>query len=877
MNWFGHLFSRRQLHGDLSAEMRAHLDEKIDTLVSSGMSREEATRAARREFGNVTLLEERSREVWQWPSLETFFADVRFAFRMLRKSPGFTAIAVLTLALGIGANTAIFSMVNALLLHPYPFPQLGRIVKIWEDRGVDAGYDSRYVAPADVDDLAKAGVFDSLSAYRFHSFSLGWQGNAEHVLGCAVSAQFFNVLREHPSLGREFTASETRPGLDAIVIVSHPFWERRFGGDPEIVGHTLQLDGRNYTIIGVMPAGFDYPVPVELWTPLALSPAEKSDRAELSLEAIGRLKAGVSESEARASLMQLSGQLAKAYPDSNSGRRATALGLRKELYMYTLPLFGLLQASALFVLLLAGANLANLLFARTIGRQREVAVRIALGASRRRLAQLFVCETTLLAAAAGAAAIAASFWSVRLLRISISPQWSKWVPGWDGIQVDANVLAAAVLVALLVGIVFGLAIVFYGGSVEPNRALKEGGPGPGTKGRSRLRSALVVIQVMLALVLLVCGGLAIQGFSRLANLYQGFQPASVLETEISLPDKSYTTDAGVASFYRDLLLSADAMPGVESAALVANPPASNIESDTSLFTIQGRATVARNETPSASLQTASPNYLRSLRIPLIAGRDFSAADTPATQQVAIISGGMARQFWPAGNAVGQRIKLGANDSKEAWLTIVGVVGDVPINWWDAPAAAVIYRPFAQSPQRSMFLTLRTAGNPTSYITAVRGAVRRIDAGIAITGMNTLVTEINDAIGIIRILGTLMGIFGFVALALSSIGLYGVLSESVAQRTREIGIRMALGGQPRAICMLVLRRAIWLTGIGLAIGVPLSLGISYAMAHAVFGLVSTSWTMLAGFAALLVVVALIAGYLPARRAMKVDPMAALRYE
>jgi putative ABC transport system permease protein len=810
--------------------------------------------------------------------MNTLVQDIRYGMRMLTKSPGFTAIAILTLALGIGANTTIFSMVNALLLHPYDFPRLDRLVKVWEDRGVDEGYDSRYIAPADADDLrASPGVFEGLTTYSFRSFSLGWQGDVQHVLGCSVSADFFDVLGARPAIGRTFARNEDQPGFDREVIVSHAFWERQFGGDPNVLGKTLQLDGRTYAVVGVMPAGFDYPVPVELWTPLALSPAARADRTGLSLEALGRLKDGVSVAQARAALGQMSQRLAEAYPRSNTGRRATALELREELYMYTVPLFGLLQAAAAFVLLLACANLANLLFARTIGRQRELAIRTALGASRRRLVQLFVCETTLLGAASGAAAIAASFWSVRVIRTSISPQWTKWVPGWNGIQVDRRVLGIAVLGAVLTGIAFGLAVVFHSGRAELNRTLKEGGARSTTKGKRRLRGALVVTQVMLSLVLLVCAGLAIQGFRRLADVYHAFQPASVLEAEINLPKQTYANDEQVKSFYREALRAASTMPGVQSAALIANPPASNIDSDETLFTIQGRATIARSETPSANLQVASPDYFRAMHTPLVAGRDFSDGDDSTAQRVAKISESMAKRFWPAGNAVGEGIKLGANDSTVPWMTVVGVAKDVRQNWWNPPAAAFIYLPFAQAPQRAMFLVMRTTASPATYASAVRGAIHRIDPQIALTGVNTLAGQVSDSIGIVRIMGTLMGVFGFLALGLSSIGVYGVLSESVAQRTHEIGIRLALGAHPRSIQRLILGHAVRLTLVGLAVGLPISVGISYAMANAVFGLVSVSWAILAGFALLLVAVALLAGFVPAIRAMKVDPMVALRYE
>jgi predicted permease len=872
------LFRRSMLDREIDAELRSHIEMRTADNLAAGMPPQEARRQALLRFGNRTVLKERVTAADAQLFLDSLWQDLHYAFRMLRKSRGFAAVAILTLALGIGANTAIFSMVNALLLHPYDFPHLDRLVKVWEDRGVDEGYDSRYIASADADDLRAApGIFEGLTTYSFRSFNLGQSGDVQHVLGCAVSPEFFDVLRVHPALGRPFAQNEDQPGLEHEVIVSHAFWEAHLGGTVAALGKTLQLDGRAYTVVGVMPVGFDYPVPVELWTPLALTPAARADRTDLSLNALGRLKHGVSVAQARVALQELSRRWSQLYPRSNSGRRATALELRKELYAYTLPLFGLLQAAAAFVLLLACANLANLLFARSIGRQRELAIRIAVGANHRRLAQLFVCETTMLALLAGVVAVAASVWSVRALRTSISPQWTKWVPGWNGIRVDHNVLVVAVLVALLTGILFGLAIVFHGRRLELSRTLKEGARGSATKEKQRLRSALVVAQVALALVLLVCAGLTIQGFRSLADVYNRFQPQSILQAEVSLPKQLYSDNTKIASFYREMLRAALALPGVESAALTDNPPASNLDNAETLFTIQGRPAIARADTPSAGLQVASPDYFLTMQTALVAGRDFTDGDDATSQPVAIISDSMAKQFWPASDAVGQRIKLAANDSPAAWLTIVGVAKDLRQNWWDPPAAPLIYQPFAQAPERGMFLVMRTRANPVSYAAAIRDAVRRIDPQIALTGVNTMESSIGDSIGIIRIMGTLMGIFGFLALGLSSIGVYGVLSESVAQRTQEIGIRLALGAHPRSILRLILGHAVRLTAIGLAIGLPIAVGISYAMANAVFGLVSVSAAVLAGFALLLVLMAVAAGYIPARRAMKVDPMVALRYE
>ena len=872
------LFRKEESDREFAAEMEANLAMHIEDNLRSGMGKEEARRQALMRLGGVQATQEIYRERRGLPLLETLLQDLRFAGRTLRKNPGFTLIAVLTLALGIGANTAIFSMVNALLLHPYNFPELDRLVRVWESRGVDEGLDFRRVAAADIADLrSDVPVFEAMATYRYAEFNLNAEGTVQPVRGCAVSSNFFDVLGVAPALGRTFSPAEEQAGADQLAILSYGFWQRRFAGDSGLLGKTMQMNGRKYAIVGIMPRGFDYPVPVELWIPLSLSPAERADRGKLSLEALGRLRPGISARQAQGPVDSVSRRLREEYPVTNADRKVKVLQLRKELYLYTLPLFSLLQAAAVFVLLLACANLANLLFARMFGRQKEIAVRTALGAGRVRLARLFVTETLLLSCIAGAIAIAASFWSVKVLRNSISPSWTMWVPGWDGIRVDPSVLTFTVVLIALVGLLFGLGTVLHSCQEQPYTALKEAirGGMPGAKGR--VRSALVVAQVMLALVLLVCAGLTTQGFLRLVDVYQGFQAANVLRTEIRLPKKSYAEDAQVTNFYQRVLRESAAVPGTTAAAVVSNSPASNVDNETTLFTIKGRAALKATEASAADLQISSPDYFAALRIPLVAGRVYSNGDSANTARVAVISRSMAQEFWPGAEAIGQQIKLGAADSEQPWITIVGIVDDVRQNWWNPTNRPIIYQPFFQAPQRSMVLLMRVGANPANYSASVREIVRGIDDQLALSGVSTLQNEITDSIAIIRIMGVMMALFSCVALALSAIGVYGVLAESVSRRIPEIGIRLALGADRRDIRRMVLRQAAKLTAIGIGAGIPMACGINRAMATFMFGIVSMNIALVAAFTLMLFVIALAAAYVPARKAMRVDPIVALRYE
>ena len=810
--------------------------------------------------------------------MTALFQDVRYALRQLRKNAGFTALAVMTLALGVGANTAVFSTVSALLLYPHSFPDIERLVLLREGRP-SQGDEEKKFPPADFSDLAtQTRAFEELAAFRYASFNLTGSDRDLGAEGSMVSPNFFDLLGVHAAVGRTFNSDEGMPGHEQAVLISHRYWARQFGSDRSIVGKTLQINRRGYAVIGIMPPDFNYPVGMDIWAPLALRPEQAADRTQPVLHVLAKLKFGVSLKQANAELKTLAGRLAAQFPQTNSGREITLLRLREEQYRYTLPMFLTLQAAAGFVLLLVCANLGSLLFARLIARQREIAIRSALGADWMRMARVFLSENLLLALLAGALALAVSFSTVNLIRTGMPVGMSKWIAGWDRIRVDVSDLTFALLLTLSLGLVFGIISALRATRINSSHALKEGSGGAATsRAKERLRSGLVITQVALATVLLVGAGLMAKGFMRLMVVYQGLQPAHVGTLRIALPQTSYKDDLKIASFYEQFLRSAAALPGVESVGIADNLPASNVDNSTTPFTIADRPALRESEVPTADLESTSADFLSSLRVPLLEGRAVGDRDTPDAPRVAVISRAMAQRFWPKQKPIGQRFKLGNASANAPWLSVVGVVGNVEQNWWDPQPRPTIYLPYQQAPRRVMNVVVRTFSAPMTVISATRDVVRKIDPQVVLLDTQDMNGVIADALSPVRIIGILMAVFGVVALVLSALGVYGVLAQSVAQRTREFGIRMALGASPRDVLKVVVTQALRLSVIGLAIALPISIALTHAMSSFLFGIVGLNLSILAGFATVLLLSAIAAACVPARRAAKVDPIVALRYE
>ena len=806
--------------------------------------------------------------------------DLRFGLRSLIRNWPFTAIAVVTLSLGIGANTSVFSIVNALLLRPYPFPNLDQVVLLHQS-GAKVTSQIR-IAPADFLDLQReARQFQGLAGFQFKMGTLTGSGEPEALVTCGVSANFFDLLGAQANLGRTFTADEGEPSRNQSAILNHGYWRRRFAADPNIVGRTIQIDGRSITVVGVMPADFRYPPAVDIWTPLALTAEDRAQRnaqavVGFAFQVIGRLRPGVSLAQGESEVRGFSSRLAQQYPATHQDRSMTLLRLREEQYQYYAALFLMLQAAALFVLLLASANLINLLFARLITRRKELAIRTALGANRWRLARLFLGETIPLAVVAGALALLSSSSAVNLVRNSLNPNYTKYVAGWSAIRVDEHVIEFALAITVLVAVVFAIGAAWQAGRHDLNDVLKEAsGRTSSGIGSGRLRSGLVMAQVVFATVLLVGAGLMVKGFLHLTDIYSGLAADHVLTMRISLPEERYQDDAKVHAFYERLMDNLAALPGVESAAAANNLPASNVDNPRTLFAIEGHPVLRESETPSADLLAVSPDFFRSLRIPVLEGRAISRMDGADAAHVAVINRTMARQFWRGSAPIGQRIRLGSPGSSQPWTKLVGVAEDVKQNWWEQQPRPVIYLSYLQAPRRTMEIVVRTSVDPLSTVSGIRRAQGALDANIApAEGVNTLAGTIGDSLAPLRILGILMMLFGAVAMVLAALGVYGILAHSVAERTHEFGIRLALGAQRRDLLMLALGQAGKLSTIGVGIGLAVAFVLTRVLASLLYGVIAFDLLTFAGLGLLLAGVALVAAYLPARRAARVDPLRAL---
>ena len=806
-----------------------------------------------------------------------FWQDVQHGVRVLRKSPGFTLVAVVALALGIGANTTIFSAINALLLHPFSFRDIDQLVMIWESRP-KVEVERNAAAFANYLDVKnQSASFTAVAA------STNWWANItegdqpERVEGVNASAQFFNVLGVNPSAGRAFSAEEEQPGRDPVVIISDALWRRRFGGDAAVVGRSTRINGRNFTIIGVMPPGFAFPnSAVEVWAPLITFPENVTNRSSTYLTMIARLKPNVSVAGAQKELDLLANRLGAQYPETNANRTFLVESLLGSYVRSARPYLLIMFGAVLFVLFIACANVANLQLMRAASRQKEMAVRLALGANRWRLAQQLLTESLLLAIAGGALGLLLSVWAIEGFAAGIPANLAKYVSGLQDLRVDWYVFSFTLLVSVLTGIGSALAPALLLTKANLNDALKEGASSTTDVGRNRARSLLVIAEVALSLVLLVGSGLMIRSFLRVLDVKPGFNAGSALTLELSLPYRTYATVEQRAAFFAKLMPRLENIPGVTGAGATNLVPLENGD-DSIYFSIEGQAPFAPGQAPLADYRVITPGYLDALEIPLLRGRNFTERDSRGTAPVAIISEKLAKRFFSDQDPLGKRVRVG-----EGPCEIVGVVADVRNKSFmselnDDRLRPALYVPHAQHPYGQMALVLRSTSDPATLTTAVRKEVQAIEKDQPVFNVRTMSQVRSESMVPQRLSAFMFACFALIALLLTAIGIYAVIAYSVVQRTREIGIRMALGAQSRDVLKLVVRNGMRLALVGVAIGLAGALALSRLMASLLFGVTSTDALTFAAMSTGLIAVALLACYIPARRATKVDPLVALRYE
>ncbi len=799
-------------------------------------------------------------------------SDLKFALRTLRKNPAVTVVAVLTLALGIGVNATMYSCLNALLLRPFPYREPDRLVALRDDnptKGINGAWVSY---PNFAEWRASSRSLIGLMAFAGNSFNLAAKdGVPEQVDGAQITWDTFQLLGVQPVLGRNFRIEEDRPGAERVAMLAYELWQRRFDGDRGVLGKTISLSGDAYTVVGVMPPDFGFPNRSALWVPLALDPVQ--DRGSHSLNAYARLKPGVTIEQAHADLASISRRLAADFPESNAGWTLSMVTLHEQSGGgdYRSVLYIMMGAVA-FVLLIACANVANLLLARATTRSREMAIRAALGAGRGRIIRQLLVESLMIAMLGGA--IGALF-AVGFLKLVVAGTPSDR-PFWMVFAIDRDTLLYTLALCLTTGILFGLAPAIQASSGALHESLKEGGRSGGSgAGRQRLRNGLVIVEVALSLVLLVGAGLMVQSFLKIQDVDPGFDRSNVLTMRVSLAGKQYDSVSARAGFYKQVLARTSALPGVQQAAMINNAPLSG-STNSSDFEIDGHPfPVGRS--PTAAVRSVSASYLQALRIPLRKGRLFAEHEAWDSSRVTVINETMASRFWPGADPIGRRIAFNGDTSANKWYTIIGVVGDVHVRRLTSPPDNDWYLPYSAMPRRTMTILVKTAADPAALTAAVRDAVRAVDANMPVFSVRTMQATYESSMWDRRLYGWMFAAFGSIALVLAAVGLYSVIAYMVAQRTREIGVRMALGARRVDVVRLVLNRGLVLTGAGLVIGGIAAFAVMRTLKGLLFGVSSAEPLTFIGVAALLGTVAIVASVVPARRASAVDPAIALRNE
>jgi putative ABC transport system permease protein len=804
--------------------------------------------------------------------MQTLCQDLRYGARMLMKNPGFTLIAVLTLALGISANTAIFSVVNGVLLRRLPYADPDRLVMIWEDPG---GNPRNFVNPRNFADWSEQNQsFEQVAAINVGNVNLTGRGEPERLINASVSASFFSILRVNAAHGRVFLPEEDKPGAAGVAVISHGLWVRGFGADPDLIGQSIELNGERVTVLGVMPANFRFPSAAEIWRPLVFTPAQldNNNRGSHFLSVVGRLKPGVTVHQAQAEMETIYNRLRQQYPGALTNWVPRVASLLEDTVGSVRQSLLILLGAVGFVLLIACSNIANLTLARAVARQREVAIRAALGADRVRLFRQLLTESLLLSLLGAGLGLLLSWWLVELI-VSLNP---GNIPRLDEISLDGRVLAFTLLLSLGSGLIFGLAPALSISKIDLNEALKDASKASVSGHQSNLRRAFVIAEIALSLALLVGAGLMVKSFVRLGRVELGFNPENVLTMRVALPSNRYVEPPRQTAFYQQVVERVRALPGAQSASLISDPPVSG---STGLwqntFHIEGKPLPPPGERHSASLRWITPDYFKTMEIRLRRGRTLTEADVDGGPRVAVIDEAMARQFFPNEDPIGKRIVIYWRD--RIAREIVGVVGNVRQASLDKDTGPHMYIPYYQTPLNYATLLVRTNADPLKLASAVKSQVLAVDRDQPVYAVQTMERIIDDSVAERRFQMLLLGIFAGAALALAGVGIYGVISYAVTERTREIGIRLALGAQAGDLLRLIIGQGIKLISIGVAIGLLASFGLTRLMKNLLYDVTATDPTTFLLIPLLLAVVALLACYIPARRATKVDPLLALRHE
>ncbi|HXJ04495.1 MAG TPA: ABC transporter permease [Candidatus Acidoferrum sp.] len=864
---------------EFARELDSHLELLTEENVRRGMPAEEARRAARLRLGGLTQLKETNRELQGLPFLETFLQDARYAMRMLRKNPGFTAVAVLTLALGIGANTAIFSVVYAVLLKPLPYAQPNQLFNVFEvqsQAGVK-GTGWSYANFAEVREQNHA--FIDMAGSQQHQLTLTGTGEPSVVNTSVITPELFSLFGARPLMGRVFFSEDGKPGAPAVVILSENLWRGSFGADPNIIGSSINLDKRTFTVVGIMPAAFRFPAvsqSEQVWIPLVQDPLFSSwmdRRGGHWLQVTGRLKPGVSMTQVQAELDAISARLGKEFPAENDGWGIRMVPLQQMIVGKVKSALLVLLGAVGLVLLIACANIANLLLTRATSRAREIAVRTTLGAGRARIVRQLLSETAVLGLLGGLAGIALAYLGVQGLSALLPPD----LPRVNAVRVDNLVLGFALLLSAVASCVFGLAPALFAANSNLQSSLREGGGRSGeSRNRRRTRSFLAAGEIALAMVLLVAAGLLLRSFSKLMSVSPGFDVQHVIQADISLPRFQYSTPQQWAAFSDELLARIQAQPGLQNSAVAVPRPIGDGFVNLG-FDIVGSPASSASASRTANYVSVSPDYFRVMAIPLLAGRLFNLHDVMSAPRVALISEALARLYFPNQIPLGKQLTFGFPPDSGAAREIVGIVGNVRDVALGQDPGPMMYVPYAQSPFWGANLVVKSTLSPSSVATAIRQEVQKIDKDLPVTEVAKMPDVIDASVAQPRFRTLLLGVFAVMALLLAATGIFGVISYSVSRRTNEIGIRVALGASRNTIFRMVLRETLVLTIVGMAVGIPCTLVASRLLGHMLFEVSPNDPATLAVVTAGLAAVAALAGYIPARRAMRVDPMAALRYE